>query len=286
MEILTTSFLHAGSIGDIWAAIPAMKKYYEFRKRKVILYLMNGQKAFYYAGATHPTTDPHTGEMVMLNEAIINMVIPLLKEQEFIADVKIWSNQPIQIDLNKIRETFVNMPYHSLSRWYFYVYPELACDLSKQYIFVSDSEKDLAKDKIIVTRSERYLNPLISYSFLKKYEKDILFCGTELEWHIFRLRYDLKIERLVINNFLELAQALKQCKFHLSNQTQAFQISEGLKIPRIVELCRDAPNVEPIGENAFEFYAQSALQHYVAYLNGETEKTQLSGFLAPPEIKI
>lgn len=282
----TTSFLHKGSIGDVWAAIPAMKKYYELRKRKVVLYLMNGQKAFYYDGATHPTVDPNTGEMVMLNEAMINMMIPLLKKQEWCADAKVWSNQPIQIDLNKFRETFVNMPYGCISRWQFHSWPELACDLSKVWLTVSDTDKNFAKGKIIVTRSERYLNPQVNYSFLKKYEQDILFCGTELEYHIFRLRYNLNIERLVINDFLELAQALKQCKFHISNQTQAFQISQGLKIPRMVELCSIAPNVIPYGENAYDFYGQAHCQYYVSLLNGETEKTQLSGFKSLPIPKL
>lgn len=280
----TTSFLHNGSIGDVWAAIPAIKKYYEFRKRKATLYLVNGQKAFYYEGATHPTTDPQTGDMVMLNEKMINMMIPLLKAQECIYDAKVWGNQPIQIDLNKMRETFVNMPYGDISRWQFYTWPELACDLSEVWLTAPGTERDFAKGKIIVTRTERYLNPHISYRFLKKYEKDILFCGTELEYQIFKLRFDLNIERLVVNDFLELAQALKQCKFHISNQTQAFQISQGLKIPRMLEVCSFAPNVIPYGKNAYDFYAQEACQYYVALLNGETEKTQLSGFPVIPKV--
>ena len=264
----TSSWLHSGSVGDCWAAIPAMKEFYRNTGKKVVLYLTNGQKAFYYDGATHPTVGADGVTMVMLNEPTINMMIPLFKEQECIADCQIHNNQPIQVDLNRIRDTFVNMPYHSLSKWYFYAFPDTYCDLSKQYIFAPDSEKDLAKGKIIVTRTERYLNMGISYSFLKKYEKDILFCGTELEYYIFKLRFNLDVKRLHINSFLELAQALKQCKFHISNQTQAMQISEGLKIPRIVELCRFAPNVDLIGEKAFEFYAQEALEYYVSILNG------------------
>lgn len=272
MEQITT-FLHNGSIGDVWASLPSLKEYHRKTGRKVLLYLVNGTKAFYYDGAVHPTKN-QAGEQVMLNEEVISMMIPLLKAQDYISDAKIWSNQPINFDLNVIRTTFVNMPYHTLSMWYPIVWPDVACDHSKQYIFVPDSEKVLAKDKIIITRSERYLNPNINYNFLKKYEDRILFVGTELEYQIFKLRFGLKIERLIISDFLELAQALKQCKFHLSNQTQAFQISEGLKIPRVVELCSYAPNVTPIGENAFYFYAQDAIPYYVSVLLGETPEIQ------------
>lgn len=276
MESVTTSFLHDGTIGDIWASLPAIKEYYKKTGKKAIVYLTEGQRAVYYDGATHPTQDKD-GVMVMLNRAVIHMVIPLLKSQEYIADAKVHEDELIHIDLNKIRQTFVNQPYHSLSRWYFYVYPDLACDLSKQYIYVPDSEIDLAKGKIIIGRTERYLNQKINYYFLKNYDpNDFLFVGTDLEYAIFNIRYKLQIPRLIINNFLELAQALKQSNGLVANQTQIFQIAEGLKIPRVVELCSMAPNVEPIGEMAFEFYAQEALEYYVAILSGKTPKAQFN----------
>jgi len=262
----TTSFAHQGSIGDTIASIPAMKEYYRKTGKKVVLYLQSGVPAFYYQGAVHPTVAPDGKTNVMLNDTGINMLIPLFKSQDWCEDCRIWNKEPIHIDLGKIRETFVNMPQHSLSKWYFYVYPDLACDLSKKWITVPDSDKNLAKNKIIVTRTERYLNPAINYFFLKKYEKDILFCGTDLEYAIFNLRYNLSVGRLLINNFLELAQAIKQCRFHISNQTMTFQISQGLKQPRILELCRYAPNVMVNGEDAYDFFAQEAIEYYVDLL--------------------
>lgn len=272
------TFLHKGSIGDVWAAVPAMKQFHKNTGKKVMLYLASETRVVYYEGAVHPTVNDK-GEQVMLNDGVINMIIPLMKEQECIYDCKIWNEEPIDVDLNKMRDTFVNMPNGCISRWQFYTWPDMACDLSKVWLTAPDSETDLAKGKIIVTRTERYLNPQASYFFLKPYEKDLLFCGTELEYQIFKLRFNLDIKRLVINNFLELAQALKQCRFHISNQTQAFQISQGLKIPRIVELCSFAPNVIPYGENAFDFYGQPALEYYVNYLwkLSETPKTQTNG---------
>lgn len=271
MEKLTAA-LHSGTVGDIWASIPAINENYRKYKKRVILYLSEGQPVFYYRGANHPTMNTK-GENVMLNKSMINMMIPLLKAQPSIYDAKIWKGEQIHINLNAFRETNVGMPSFCISRWQFYTWPDLACDLSKVWLTVPDSEVDLAKGKILVTRSERYLNPNINYRFLKKYEKDIVFCGTDLEYQIFRFRYGLKgVKRLKIKNFLELAQALKQCRFHISNQTQAFQLSQGLKIPRILELCEFAPNVIMYGENAFDFFAQEALEYYVSYLLNETPK--------------
>ena len=265
MENLTT-FLSDGSIGDIWASLPSVREYYRKTGKRAIYYLTGGRKAFYYEGATHPTRDPETNAMVMLNDEMINMIIPLLEAQEYIEQALKHNDEQIHVNLNMIRETFVNMPYHSLSKWYHYCFPDLACDLSEKWMEVPETETDFAKGKIIVGRTERYLNQRITYSFLKKYEEHVLFAGTQLEHLIFNARFGLNVKRLQITNFLELAQAVKQAKLTLSNQTQLAQIAEGTKSPRIVELCSFAPNVDFIGENAFEFYAQEAVEYYVDYL--------------------
>lgn len=261
----TTSFLHDGSIGDVWASLPAIKEYYRKTNKKAVLYLTNGQVAIYYEGAKHPTKDSE-GRQVMLNEKMINMMIPLLKAQYYIADAKIHEGEKIDIDLNIIRQTFINMPYGDIRRWYFYIYPDLSCDLSKQYIEVPDSKLCLTKGKLLVARTERYNNININYSFLKKYENDIMFTGTVFEYDRFCKDFDLKILKFNVDNFLELAQGLKQSVGLLSNQTMVFQLAEAMKIPRIVELCHFAPNVIPIGENAYDFYAQTAVEYYVEVL--------------------
>ena len=85
------------------------------------------------------------------------------------------------------------------------------------------------------------------------------------------MSYDLNIRKLNINNFLELAQAINQCRFHISNQTQAAQLSEGLKIPRIIEVCTYAANVIPIGEHAYDFQNQLGLEYAFHKLNGTVE---------------
>lgn len=263
----TTSFSHPGNIGDCWAAIPAMNAYYKKTGKKIMLYLVNGHRAEYYEGATHPTKN-EAGEMVMLNLKMIEMMIPLLKEQECIADVKVWADKEITVNLGDIRNTYVGMPAFSINRWYFYPFPDLSCDLSGKWLTVPDAEKDIAKDKIIITRSERYRIESIDYSFLKPYEDDCLFCGTMREYNNFCMSFGLNIRKLNITNFLELAQAIKQCKFHITNQTQAFQLSEGLKVPRILELCSYAPNCIPIGEKAYDFFGQKQLEYYFHELNG------------------
>ena len=273
---LTSSWVHQGSIGDVHCSLAVIKEYHRRTGKKVVLYLAKDIKCFYYEGATHPTVDS-SGVHVMLNQEVIDMMIPLYKAQSYIEDCRVWSNEPINVDLGKIRETFVNMPYGDLRMWYPIVYPDLACDFSEPYLEVPKIKEDIAKGKLIVARSERYHNPQVNYRFLKPFEDKLLFVGTDLEYAIFTIRYGLKIKRLIIKDFLELAQILKQSLGLLSNQTQIFQIAEAQKNPRIVELCSFAPNVIPMGKDGYYFYAQEALEYYVKFLLGETEKTQLSG---------
>lgn len=287
---MTTTALHDGTLGDIWASLASLQQYYKMTGKKVVLYLTNGQTAHYYDGAVHPTLGEDGKTMVMLNDKMIKMAIPLLKAQPYIEDAVQHNGEPIGINLNMIRETFVNMPYHSLAKWYQYVFPDLACDLSKPYMFVPETFVNYAIDKIVISRTERYLNPQISYYFLKGQEDKFVFAGTELEHIIFNARFGLNVKRMVVSTFLELAQAVKQSRGTLSNQTQLAQLSEAMKVPRIVELCNFAPNVDFVGENAFEFYAQVALEYYVARLLGEEivikQANTQNGFPLPPPINL
>lgn len=269
METIKTdiakSVLHWGSIGDIWASLPAVRELSRKTGAKITYYLGANQQAEYYEGAVHPTKNDF-GQQVLLNEKMIEMIIPLLEAQDYIEKAVMYDWEKVDCDLSAIRNTFVNMPFGHISRWYFTVFPDLACDLSEQYIFVPDNTIDYAKGKIILNRSERYNNPNISYAFLKEYEKDILFVGTDYEFNNMCATFDLNILRLAVADFKVLAQAINQCKFLIGNQSQAFQLAEGLKVPRIVEQCNYAPNVIPIGEYAYDFYAQEALEYYVKTL--------------------
>jgi len=277
MEI--TSFSHTGNIGDVWASIPAMRQHFINTGKKIDLYLVANVPAFYYEGAVHPTKDDNgSGGNVMLNYKMIEMMRPLLMAQNFINQVFVidyseWDTckDKIQVKLQWIRETPVGMPHGSINRWYFQVFPDLTCDLSGVWLQVPEADKNIAEGKIIITRSERYTNPDIDYSFLKPYEENILFCGTMREYNNFTMSYGLNIRKLHINNFLELAQAIKQCKFHITNQTQAFQLSEGIKKPRILEFCSYAANCIPIGVNAYDFNKQLGLEFALHKLNGTVE---------------
>lgn len=208
-----TNFSHTGNIGDVWASIPAMKQFYLKTGKHIRLYLIKNVRGEYYEGAVHPTKNEQ-GANVMLNDKMIEMMIPLLLAQGFIKEVvaiteEEYKTTDILCHLEWIREANVGMPSFPIQKWYSTIFPDLDFDLAETWLEVPESEKDLAKGKIMITRSERYTNPLLDYSFLKPYEDDLLFCGTMREWNIFCMTYDLNVQKFNINNFLELAQAIK-----------------------------------------------------------------------------
>lgn len=269
----TWTYSHEGTIGDIWASLPAVKTGFEKHGRKGIYLLMKDIPAQYYDKAFHPTKAAD-GSQVKLNQQMIDFIIPLLKAQSYIEDARVHDiKDEVRVRLQAVNETFVNMPNHSLSKWYFYVYPDLTCDLSIPYISVPDTNVDFeTKGKVVISRTERYRNEDVDYSFLKKYEDSLIFSGTMREYNNFCMTNDLNIPKLHINNFLELAQALKQSSGLISNQTQIFQIAEGMKIPRAVELCSFAPNVCTQGANGFEFYSTYAAEYFLNEMLGTVDK--------------
>ncbi len=52
----------------------------------------------------------------------------------------------------------------------------------------------------------------------------------------------------------------------------AFQMSEGLRHPRMLEACLFAPNVIVFGENAYDYINQTGLEYSFHRLNGTLEE--------------
>ncbi len=259
--------LHCVNPGDLIGAMGALKKYWEVTKRKVIVSQSTQQLAAYYSGAVHPTVN-EKGENVCCNMPMWEMLKPLVESQEYIHSFEVYQGQKIDLDFNVIRgKTFVNMPNGSLQNWVTLAYPDLAFDLSKAWIELKDKcpthIKKQVSNKIIINFTERYRNPIIDYFFLKNYSPDLIFSGTEKEHFLFCSRWNLDVPHLKVDNFLELAYAIKECRFILANQSFNYNISEAIKKPRILELCQYAQNcIHGVGEHSYGFFHQVGLEYY------------------------
>lgn len=162
------------------------------------------------------------------------------------------------LDLGKIRKNLVDMGRGDIVYRYRYLRPlknfyraeDPWIVLPEQII---QSEYHYFHDKIVIFRSQRYNNPNISYSYLKKFKEHLVFIGLENEYVQFRNKFDVHINFIKPKHFIEVACILNNCKFCIGNQTFYFSIAEALKVPRMLELYKNLPDVIPHGEMAMEY---------------------------------
>lgn len=250
--------------GDLISMLPAIRQAYRKTGKKGVILQRLNMIGIGYQGSSHPFQDD-SGYDICMPLSMFNMLFPLLLEQEYIEDFIIYEGQEVDYDLDKIRmEIFTNQPQGNISRWLFYAFPDLACDLSEEWINVSNNIVQLyKKDNIIINFTERYRNRFVTYFFLKQYEDKLAFAGLPQEYERFILEWKLDMPLVKVSDFLELAECIKAAKLFLGNQSFVFQLAESLKVPRILELSQLMPNVIPCGKNAFDFYHQGAVEYYV-----------------------
>lgn len=269
------AFKHFCNPGDLVASMASLRSYWESTNRKIMLFQQKNVEANYYPSARHGTLSDGDGStMVCMNTKMFDMIKPLIESQEYIHSMEEYTGQEILVDLDVIRkETFVNLPNGMIQSWPMFAYPDLAYDLSKPWIDlppngeIEDKIRSQVEGKIILNFTERYRNGHISYFFLRKYKHNLVFSGTAIEHLLFMNKWKIDMPLLKIDNFLELAYAIKNCKFFMGNQSMAWNIAESIKSPRILEVCEFAVNCMPfVGEKSYGFYHQSGVEYYVNLL--------------------
>lgn len=267
IEEYFTTVKHLANLGDIISIMPAIKKYHEVTKRRVRICQMIDVPGHYYANASHPTKS-QDGTQVTMNSAMFEMIKPLVESQPYIHSFVPYNGQDIDLNFDVIRgQTDVGMPNLMIQCWVMFAFPDLDYDLSKTWIELPETKKppilNQVKGKVIINFTERYRNPIVDYFFLQHYSPDLIFAGTEREHFLFCNRWGLNIPRLQVNDFLEIAYALKYSRFLLSNQSFLWNLSFALGTPRILEVCKFAPNCQPfISDYSKGYLYQVGAEYY------------------------
>lgn len=281
---MTKSYLHNTNAGDLICALPGMRHVYLNTGKKAVIYQELDLPGHYMQGLVHSVKDDN-GVQVTMNQKMFDMMRPLLLAQEYIEDFQVYDGQQVDIDLTIIRERvevddehpekppkikaakqFVNIPHLALPGWLMTAFPPMACDISEPWIDTPGLTVSY-QSYILINRTERYLNKGIKYSFLKKYEKDLLFTGTEREHQLFCKQFDLNFPRIAVDDFMELAEIMKMCRFFVGNQSFPWNLANAMGVPRILEMFAQAPNCQPfVGEHNYGFLQQLPLEYYFEML--------------------
>lgn len=246
---------HSGNAGDIIYALPTLKRIYEVTGVRINMYFILGKPLKLSNQLTHPLGN------VMLNEAMANMLTPLITQQPYINHCEIYKDQKIHIDLDYFRAGLIRQDRGNIARWCSYI-TGVSPQLWKSWITVTPLTG--FKDAIVIARSSRYRNKVIDYSFLKKYPV-LKFVGVKDEFEDMK-RTLPNLEWIEVDDFLELAKIIAGCKLFIGNQSFPYAIAEGLKAPRVLEICFDVINVVPEGENGYDFLFQDHFENLVEEL--------------------
>lgn len=202
------------------------------------------------------------GEPVMMNRQVYDALSPLLLAQDYIEDFREWDGDNVDFNFDALREQPTTMPGGQINRWPMYIWPDMATDLSQPWLTKPTISDSRVKGKILINRTERYNNILISYNFLKQYGDNVMFIGLPNEHEVFCKQNKLDIPRVYISDYWQIAMALSSCKVYIGGQSSIFQVAEGLKIPRVLEVCNSIPNVIGSGTGFYDFLTQRALEYY------------------------
>lgn len=258
-------FKTSSPAGDLISMLAGIKKVCNDKGVKAIIYQRLNMTGLGYHGAIHPYKND-IGDEVAMNEYMFNVVRPLILEQEYVENFIVYDGQEYNFDLDKVRlQVFTNQPLGSINRWLFYVYPQMSCDLSKNWLSVN-MKNGYDFNGLIINFTYRYRNSVIDYHFLKKFKDRLMFVGLKDEYNFFCKTWGFDMGHYDCSSFLELSYLLQGAKGFLGNQSSCFQVAEGLKVPRILELSPVMPNVIPNGDNAYDFYHQDAVEYYVEKL--------------------
>jgi len=255
-------FKHSSFSSDLIYSMAGIKSICESDGYEGIVHQWLGQSGRQYINGDHP----YKGEA--MNEYAFNMMKPLIEAQSYIQSFDIWSGQPVMIDFDMLKQVKTHMPYGNAITWMGMIKCEMMPEYWKPWLRVQDYNEDL-EGKILINRTTRYHGQWIDYFHLKKYADNVVFTGLPEEHEKFCHDWDIQVPLLEVANFYDLAVAINSCKLFIGNQSMCFAIAEGLKAPRLLEVCDFIPNVHPTGDGAHYFRAPEALEYLLDKLMKE-----------------
>lgn len=228
---MITTFRSSGNLGDVIYSLPTVRAL-----TSEAFYLIQPEVLAHYGS----NVSYHPSGPYRIKREFAKQLLPLLKAQSYVKDAKLYEGETIDIDLELMRDLKIDFRKGNLPEYYSEAFG-VEVDLTSPWL---DAEPDdRFRNKVLVSRSHRYRNNF-DYSFLR----DIVFVGLTEEYQDYRQLTDSKPPHFFPTDHLQLSQAIKACKLFIGNQSFAFALAEGLKVPRVLEVAVCSPNVRTENE--------------------------------------
>ena len=126
-------------------------------------------------------------------------------------------------------------------------------------IGVSERYHDYALHNVNKHDPVRYFD----YSVLKDYHDGCAFIGFKEEYESFCDRYGFHPAHIEPKSALETAELIAGAKLFVGNLTSTKAIAEGLKTPRLVEICQEYPDAIPMGHTGHIHITKELVDYYL-----------------------
>ena len=100
-----------------------------------------------------------------------DLVLPLLRSQNYLDTANIYKDEKIDINLDLFRDIPINLNSYS-TRWFSHI---VGININVENSFLSIQPHNLIKNKIVIVRSPRYRNAYINYKFLKNIKNLLMY---------------------------------------------------------------------------------------------------------------
>ena len=253
---MSKTFKHSGDLGDIIYSLPTIQKL-----GGGVLYLdpTGGEGDEECVKHCSPNRKRGYNRVTKFNRAGCDFITPLLKEQYYIDDVRVWGGEKVNYNLNKHRELFATHHPMNIAEQHLkafgvsdHPYEEKTCtSLLPPWLKIKTSANMLrdafgGKQRGVIARSLRYQYQGNVWDYLvekNSYEiKDSIFIGNELEHACFKAEF-FDLPHVKVKDANEMAQIIGSASYFFGNQSFPTAICMGLgNTPAYIEVCGYVPN--------------------------------------------
>lgn len=177
-------------------------------------------------------------------------MLPLLKTlveaQPYVRSFKVWDGrEPIDWRSEHFRDGFHKLDQSLICSTWNHGRVVLGSDqhIDGHHRWLANIPKDpRANGKVMIARSPRYHNDLFPWQrIVDFYGANLRFLGLPPEHADFEQQFG-RVRHIPVKDFMEMAALIHGSELFIGNQTAAFAIAEGLKVPRIQETSLIVPD--------------------------------------------